>query len=78
MKNNERIKLSKEKKDEMVGMIKYYFSKERDEEFGDLAANLLLDFITEKFAPEFYNQGVCDSYKFMNDRNEDLLSIQII
>lgn len=70
-----KIKLSKEKKQEMVLAIKTYFFKERNEELGDLASSLILDFVTDKLAPEFYNQGVYDSYKFMNDRAEDLLGI---
>jgi len=75
MKNN-KIKLSKEKREEMIGEIKNYFYDEREEELGDLAASLIIDFIIDKLAPEFYNQGVFDSYKYMNDRVEDLLSIQ--
>ncbi|MGA9141467.1 MAG: DUF2164 domain-containing protein, partial [Methanocella sp.] len=70
------IKLTKEKRDDMVSAIKSYFLKEREEEIGDLAAGLLLDFIIEELAPEFYNQGVYDSQKFMEDKIEDLLSIQ--
>jgi len=50
--------------------------KEREEKIGDLAAGLILEFITEKLAPEFYNQGIYDSYKYMQDTIEDLLSIQ--
>ena len=77
MKNKDRIKLSKEKKDDMIISIKNYFLNERDEELGDLASNLMLNFIIEELAPEFYNQGVYDSCKFMNERSEDLLSLQI-
>lgn len=77
MNNKDRIKLSKEKRDEMLSAVKYYFLKERDEELGDLASSMILDFIIEELAPEFYNQGVYDSQKYMNDRVEDLLSIQI-
>lgn len=77
MKNNSRIKLTKEKKEEMISAIKDFFMNEREEELGDLASNLILNFVIEELAPEFYNQGVYDSYKYMNDRNEDLLSIQI-
>ncbi|WP_368488181.1 DUF2164 domain-containing protein [Clostridium sp. BJN0013] len=76
MRNNNTIKLSKEKKDEMISSIKNYFLEERGEELGDLASSLILKFIIEELAPEFYNQGVYDSYKYMNDRIEDLLSIQ--
>jgi uncharacterized protein (DUF2164 family) len=77
VKNNSRIKLTKEKKEEMISAIKDFFMNEREEELGDLASNLILNFVIEELAPEFYNQGVYDSYKYMNDRNEDLLSIQI-
>lgn len=76
MKKNNTIKLNKEKKDEMISSIKNYFLEERGEELGDLASSLILRFIIEELAPEFYNQGVYDSYKYMNDRIEDVLSIQ--
>jgi uncharacterized protein (DUF2164 family) len=77
MKNKERIKLSKETREYMISEIKKYFENEREEELGDLASALLLDFIVEEFAPEFYNQGVYDSCNFMKEKSEDLLSIQI-
>lgn len=77
MSSKSRIKLTKEKEEYMINEIKRYFSDERDEEIGDLASNLILHFIVEKLAPEFYNQGVYDSHKYMSDRCEDLLSIEI-
>ena len=76
MINKNIIKLTKEKKEEMISEIKNYFLNEREEELGDLSTNLMLNFIIEELAPEFYNQGVYDSYKYISDRNEDLLSIQ--
>jgi uncharacterized protein (DUF2164 family) len=76
MKNENSINLTKERRDDMISDIKYYFLKEREEEIGDLAAGLILDFILEKIAPEFYNQGVFDSHRYMGDAIEDLLSIQ--
>ena len=72
---DKKIELSKEKRQDMIIAIKNYFLKEREEELGDLASSFLLDFITDKLAMEFYNQGVYDSYKFMNDKTEDLLDI---
>ena len=77
MKNKERIKLTKETRDYMITEIKGYFENEREEELGDLAASLLLDFIIDELAPEFYNQGVHDSCNFMKEKSEDLLSIQL-
>lgn len=71
-----KINLPKEKREYMISSIKEYFLVERGEELGDLASSLILDFILEKLAPEFYNQGVYESYKYMNERIDDLLSIQ--
>ncbi len=76
MKKENTIKVTKERRDDMISEIQNYFLKEREEEIGDLAAGLILDFILEKIAPEFYNQGVYDSHKYMGDAIEDLLSIQ--
>lgn len=76
MKDKNKIKISKEKREDMISAIKNYFSEEREEEIGNLAADLILNFIIDKLAPEFYNQGVYDSYKYMSDRIEDVLSIQ--
>lgn len=72
-----RIKLNSDKKEDMVALIKNYFLQERDEEIGDLAVELILDFFLEKLGPEIYNQGVYDSYNFMNDRLIDVLEIQL-
>jgi len=76
MKNKIPIKVTKERRREMIAEIKNFFSKEREEEIGDLAAGIILDFILEKIAPELYNQGVDDSYRYIKDAAEDLLSIR--
>lgn len=76
MKDSRKIKLTKEKRDDMISSIKEYFLDDRDEELGDLASSKILDFIIDELAVEFYNQGVYDSYKYMNRTIDDLLSIQ--
>ncbi len=76
MGKKDKFKLTKENKEVMIEKIKKYYFDERDEVIGDLAAGLLLDFIINDLAVEFYNQGVYDSFLYMNDRCEDLLSIQ--
>lgn len=72
----DKFKLTKEKRDVMISAIKAYFKKEREEELGDLASMKILNFFMDELADEFYNQGVYNSYKYMNDRIEDLLSLQ--
>lgn len=70
------MELSNEAKKDMIEKIKEYFYQEREEEIGDLAAALLLNFFLEELGPYLYNMGVYDSYKYFGDRVEDLLSLQ--
>ena len=76
MSKKSGFKIDKEKREDMINSIKGFFLDERDEDLGDLASSLILDFIIDELAPEFYNQGVEDSYKYMNDKLEDLLGIK--
>ena len=76
MEEKDKIELTKEKRSEMIWEIQQYFLDKRDEDLSNLASGKILNFFIEKLAIEFYNQGVCDSYKYMNHRLEDVLSIQ--
>lgn len=73
---NKSIELSKDKKDYMIGAIKEYFINEREEDLGDLAAALILDFFMEKLGPEIYNQAIQDAYMFVNEKIQDLFEIE--
>lgn len=73
---NNTIKLEEGRKDSMISQIKEYFLKEREEDLGDLAAALILDFFIESLGKEIYNQGVQDSYEFMNDKIQDIFEIE--
>lgn len=73
---NKTIKLNKDKKDKMISSIKKYFYNERNEDLGDLAAALILDFVIEELSQEFYNQGIYDAYKCLSDKMEDVLALQ--
>lgn len=73
---NQQFKISPEKRSDMIAAIKDYFRKERQEELGELAATLILDFFTETLAPMFYNQGVYDSYVYTSRLIEDVLGLQ--
>lgn len=57
MKEKNNIKLNQEIKKNMINKIKSYFLNEREEELGDLAAGLILEFIIDELGMEFYNQG---------------------
>jgi len=76
MRKDGKLKLSRDRQEDMISEIKDHFRKERGEDIGDLAAALLLGFITERIAPEFYNMGVHDAYSYMGERLEEMLDIQ--
>ncbi len=72
-----RIKLSSERKEAMTSKIVEYFWEERDEELGELASQLILDFFIEELGSHIYNQGVEDAYTYTRDKLEDLFALQI-
>ncbi|NFC63447.1 DUF2164 domain-containing protein [Clostridium botulinum] len=76
MKKKNVIVVDKQKKKVMIDSIKEYFYNEREEELGDLAASMILDFFLEELAPEIYNKGVYDAYEYSLERIEDVLSKQ--
>ncbi|EDU37518.1 hypothetical protein CLOSPO_03687 [Clostridium sporogenes ATCC 15579] len=76
LKKKNVIVIDKQKKKVMIDSIKEYFYNEREEELGDLAAGMILDFFLEELAPEIYNKGVYDAYEYSLERIEDVLSIQ--
>ncbi|OPX65324.1 MULTISPECIES: DUF2164 domain-containing protein [unclassified Methanoregula] len=76
MKKEQSIRISKERRAELIAAIRDFYSREREEEIGELAAGLLPDFIMESSAPEFYNQGVDDACRLMKESAEDLLSLR--
>jgi len=72
-----KVELAKEQKKRAIQDIREYFSKERDEEIGDLAAELILDFINEKMSSYFYNQAIIDIQKYMSDKVEDMYGFML-
>ncbi|WP_291350707.1 DUF2164 domain-containing protein [Desulfosporosinus sp.] len=70
------IDLEKDVRKILTEDLKRYFSNERDEDLGDLGAEILLDYIINHIGPYLYNKGVEDSYTYMNERVEDLLGLE--
>lgn len=71
----EKIELSKEQKKRAIQDIREYYARERDEEIGNLAAEIILDFIIEKIGPYIYNQAVADVQKYMSEKIEDMYGL---
>jgi len=70
-----KIEISREEKKKAIQDIKEYFLKERNEEVGDLAGEIIFDFISEKMGPYFYNKAIIDVQKYMNEKVDDLFSL---
>ncbi len=71
-KDAKNIELSDDRKKRIIEDIKEYFYKERGEEIGILAAELLYDFIIERIGAEIYNQGLIDAKKFLEEKADDI------
>ena len=66
------IKLSKDRRKELISAIKSYLLENHDEEIGDLKAGFLLDFFIKKLAPPIYNQAIKDAQAYFQQKVEDL------
>ena len=66
------IKLEKEQKDKLIRDIQWYFEKEREEEIGNLGAELILDFFLKEIAPTIYNEGLNDAKAWFTSKLADL------
>lgn len=66
------VALPDETKKALITAIKHYFSKERDEEIGELAASFFLDFVLEEIGPSIYNQGIKDAQASLQRTVADL------
>lgn len=70
------ITLSEELKKQAIDDIKNYFIERRDEEIGQLAAELFLDFMIEKVGVTIYNQAIRDAQAFMSEKVDDLYGLE--
>jgi uncharacterized protein (DUF2164 family) len=66
------IKLSKEVEDRLRGSIRRYFAENMDDQIGELAATLLLDFCVREIGPSIYNQAIVDAQEYIQERAADM------
>ena len=71
-----KFKLEKEVKAKIVADIQQYFLDERDEEIGNLSAELFLGFMIEKMGPAIYNQAIRDAHFLVTKKLEDLYGLE--
>ncbi|MFB5067442.1 MAG: DUF2164 domain-containing protein [Candidatus Wallacebacter cryptica] len=74
---DKRLELTMEERKQLIKSVQGFFLTERDQEIGELAAILIIDFMIEQLGPLYYNRGIEDAFKFMTDRLDDLRELEI-
>ena len=73
---NNNFDISKEKKDFLKEELVRYFKLEKNESLDDEELDKLIRFFVENLGAQFYIQGVIDSYKYIVEKSDDLLSVE--
>ena len=73
---NNNFDISKEKKDFIKEELLKYFKIEKNESLDDEELDNLIRFFVENLGAQFYIQGVIDSYKYIVEKSDDLLSVE--
>ena len=66
------IKFSPKQRESIIALLQNYFEDELDTELGQFDADFLLDFISAKIGPAFYNQGVRDAQSVIDRKVMDI------
>ncbi|WP_296600061.1 DUF2164 domain-containing protein [Phenylobacterium sp.] len=66
------IELPKETRDALAAAMSRYLKDELDLEVAGFDAVFLTDFVTERFGPYFYNQGLADAQAVLSKKLDDL------
>ena len=66
------LALEREDRLRLISDLQAWFLEERGEKIGDLAADVLVEFLQAKAARHWYNRGVLDAQAMARDRLERL------
>ncbi len=69
------IILPEEKTKQILASIKRYMAENFDEDFGDLKAGMLLDFVLKEIGPAVYNKAISDAEAYFQGRTADLSGV---
>ncbi len=67
-----RIRLSDERRADLVARIQAHFREHFDDDVGELKAGMLLDFFVKELGPPVYNQAIKDAHDFVAEKLVDL------
>jgi uncharacterized protein (DUF2164 family) len=71
-KNAMRIRLSDERKDDILRRLTAMYAQDFDEELSSFRAERILAFFVRTLGPPVYNQAIQDARQFMVERLDDL------
>jgi Uncharacterized conserved protein len=75
------LHLPKEQKTQLISLVQQYFSEERNEEIGHLAAEFLIDFMIKHLGPFIYNQAIDDAQSLVAQKmtllDEDVYALKV-
>ncbi len=66
------MKLSDERRLDLLRSISEFYDSQFDEKIGDLKTGLLLDFFLKELGPPVYNQAIRDAHAFMQAKLSDI------
>ena len=67
-----RIRLSDERKEQLVEALQRHFTDEFDETLSSYRAEQLVDFFVRALGAPVYNQAIRDAHGFLSEKLEDL------
>lgn len=67
-----RIRLSDERRAQLIVALKQYFEEEFEDSLSDFRAEGLLDFLVKELGPPVYNQGVRDAARYLQAKLADI------
>ena len=73
---NNNFDICKEKKDFLKEELLKYFKIKKNENLNDQELDKFIRFFVENLGAQFYIQGVIDSYKYIVEKSDDLLSVE--
>jgi len=66
------LALSEDAMEKALVSIRRYFAEQLDQQLGELASRLLLEFVLKEIGPSIYNAAIADAQIYLRDRVADL------
>jgi len=72
-----KIKLTAPIKERIINDLQDFFANEREENLGNIGAELLLNFILKEVGPMIYNQALIDAHALMEEKIESIYLLEL-